>query len=203
MAKTAASTRGSRTKWRMGPVATSTWNLLRSSASRRRLEILLVIAFVLAIASISASTVRAQSRGSATKSVWNRLVHKTGWVILGELSRDRRRWAVAVDPNIDYFSGIFEILDRPFDRRSTELPKVGERIRVMVRVSLVILDYRLNGEQRALQSPGSTTRPKGPYDETGLYLEPDSIVRVEAVNQSRPLGPGGVRVVWGRVSPLE
>ena len=141
------------------------------------------------------------SAQQAPKRGINRLANKTGWIILGDLSKDKKRWASAVDPNVDYFSGTFEIVDRAVDRHTTTLPKVGERIRVMVRMPIVILDYRYKGEQRALEPPSSVTRPKGPYNDTGLFLEPGSIVRVQDVQVSRPLGQ--LRVAWARVSPGE
>ena len=42
----------------------------------------------------------------------NRVTNKTGWILLGDLNKDGTRWASAGDPSVDFFSGVFELLDR-------------------------------------------------------------------------------------------
>jgi hypothetical protein len=136
----------------------------------------------------------AQQRAGEEKAV------KTGWILLGDLNKSGTRWGSAGDPSVDYFSGVFEILDRHVDRRSTALPKVGERIRVTVRSAVTIVDYRVRGEQRVRESPSSARRPLGPDDNTGLFVAQGAIVRVDDVRVSNAAGQ--LRAVWARVSDV-
>ena len=127
---------------------------------------------------------------------------KTGWIMLGVLTADRRQWAAGNDPGVAYKTGAFEILGRPVDRRRAVLPKVGDRIRITTRLPVVIVDYATAGEQRRLTAPSAVTsidRPLGPADRTGAYVEAGDVLRVCAVSVSRRLGE--TRVVEARVSP--
>src|ERR1035437_7166220 len=74
------------------------------------------------------------------------LVHKTGWVPLGDLTRDSRKWATGSNPTATSNSGTFEILGKTIDEVKAVLPKVGERIQITARVPIIILDYATAGE---------------------------------------------------------
>jgi len=142
----------------------------------------------------SESSFAAQQRAGEEKAV------KTGWILLGDLNKSGTRWGSAGDPSVDYFSGVFEILDRHVDRRSTTLPKAGERIQLTVRSAVTILDYRIKGGRRVRESPSSARRPLGPDDNTGLFVKAGAIVRVDDVRVSQPAGQ--LRAVWARVSDI-
>ena len=155
-----------------------------------------IISCVSALVLLSAEPrLAAQQRAGDEKAV------KTGWILLGDLNKSGTRWESAGDPNVDYFSGVFEILDRHVDRRRTTLPKVGERIRVTVGSAVTIVDYRVRGEQRVRDSPSSAGRPLGPDDNTGLFVEQGAIVRVDDVRVSQAAGQ--LRAVWARVSDIK
>ena len=160
-------------------------------------------AVVLALISIHQSRVTtADTSTEQSASSLDTLVYKTGWIFLGDITLDFRRWASGSDPIVPYKTGPFEILGRRVDRRKPILPKVGERIRATLRQQVIIIDYALLGEERRLTSPSSVTsieRPLGGGDRTGIFVEVGDVLEVHAVRITRPLGPA--RVVWGRVSP--
>ena len=126
------------------------------------------------------------------------LSHKTGWIYLGALTVDYKAW-FSSDPNVDYPTGAFEIVDRSVNRRKPVLPKIGEKIRLTTRVQVRILDYATRAEARRLTPLSSANRSLGPEDNTDAWIDAGTIVEVRAVHVSRPAGE--IRSAWARVSP--
>jgi hypothetical protein len=137
-----------------------------------------------------------------SKGSLDALTHKTGWVLLGGLTKDAKKWAFGVgidsDPTVDYPTGSFEILGRTVDRQKPELPKKGERIRLTARAQVTILDYATTGETRRLTAPSSLSRSLGAGDRTGIWIDAGTVVHVQDVQISRPYGQ--LRNVWARVT---
>lgn len=143
----------------------------------------------------------AQSSASQTPtSSLEMLTGKAGWITLGDVTLDLENWVSGGDPTAGFKMGPYEIVGKNVDRRKPILPKVGDRIRLTARNEVLILDYATTGEKRALESPSSVTRSKGPGDRTGIVLEPGTVVEVQAVEISGPIGQG--RIVWARVSAV-
>lgn len=178
-------------------------SFLVNRSGLQRLKLFVLTTAVLALITLQPSTViRASVQVSQSTGSLDTLTHKTGWIPLGALTADSRRWAGGSDPNVPYMTGPFEILGRRVDRRKPILPKVGDRIRVTARQEIVIIDYARTGEQRRLTAPSSVTsisRPLGAADRTGLHVEAGEVLEVRAVKISRPLGQ--IRAAWARVSP--
>lgn len=127
------------------------------------MKLFLLATAVLALITLQASTViRASVQVGQSTGSLDTLTHKTGWILLGALTADFRRWAVGADPNVPYMTGPFEILGRRVDRRKPILPKVGDRIRVTVRQEIMIVDYATASEQRRLTAPSSVTSVRRP-----------------------------------------
>lgn len=120
------------------------------------------------------------------------LTYKTGWIPLGEARTDLTGWGTTNSPT-------FEILGRATGPRSIVLPKVGERIRLVERVPLYIVDFATLGEAKRLTAPMTTRRGLEPGDRTGLWLDAGSVLAVRSVSVSRPSGE--LREVWARVVP--
>ena len=111
---------------------------------------------------------------------------KTGWIRLGSVTVNRKRWAGASDPNVDFPTGGFEILEKNVDRRKVSLPMAKDRIRLTAANEVIVLDYVSSGEKRALDSPASLTRSIGDRDRPGIRLAAGTIVQVEEIRFSRP-----------------
>ncbi len=119
------------------------------------------------------------------------LAYKTGWIDLGEvLTRDSKTWATASSPT-------FEIVGKAPSPKVL-LPKRGERIRLITRLPIILVDFASLGEANRLTAP-LRTHHVGPGDQTGLFLEVGTIVEVRAIEVSRP--SGFLRFVWARVVP--
>jgi len=105
----------------------------------------------------------------------DRLVHKTGWVPLGDITFDRQAWTAGHDPASPFPTGTYRIVGRHWDRRAPLLPRIGDRIELMTPVPVRIVDFATTGETRRLLPP-----PEGwnGRDETGLRLEKGSVVTV-------------------------
>lgn len=122
-----------------------------------------IISATLLLVAVQANAARsstAQSRDQSNQSL-SALRGQTGWITLGFVSPDRKRWVVAVDPTLDYFSGVFEMLDRHVDRKTVVLPRIGERIRLTVADDVVIPDYANKGETLALKAPPNPRQERG------------------------------------------
>jgi hypothetical protein len=148
------------------------------------------------VASLSILT-EGQTQAPKSSVVLTSLTGKTGWIPLGDITADGKRWAAGNDPSTSFITGVYEIPGSGWDRRTPRLPKVGARIRLTVDVPVQILDYRISGEKRRLDPPASANRPLGPQDETGIRLPAGSVLEVRAVAISKP--HGDVRGVWARV----
>lgn len=146
----------------------------------------------------STSTIARMQTSPAPAGSLETLTYKTGWIPLGELTADSKKWATGSDPTVPYNTGTFEILGRKVDRRKPVLPKVGDRIRLTARVPVTILEYTTDGERHRLDPP-MISRGLEPRDETGLRLEPGAVVEVRAVNITR--ASGQIKFAWARVSP--
>ncbi len=121
------------------------------------------------------------------------LAYKTGWIDLGEvLTSDVTRWGTTNSPR-------FEFLDRAVNPATVVLPKVSDRIRLVERVPLYIVDFATLGEAKRLTAPMTTRRGLEPGDRTGLWLDAGSVLAVRSVSVSRPSGE--LRFVWARVVP--
>ena len=67
------------------------------------------------------------------------------------------------------------------------------------RADVRLVDYGVTGEERRLDPPMSSVRPRiGQFDETGLWLEPGALLNVEAIEVSPPMGQ--IREAWARVT---
>ena len=126
------------------------------------------------------------------------LVHKTGWIPLGDLTRDSRKWATGSNPTATSNSGTFEILGKTIDEVKAVLPKVGDRIQITARVPIIILDYATAGEDHRLEPP-MMKRGLERRDNTGLWLEVGAVVEVRVVKISP--AHGEIKAAWARVSP--
>ena len=125
------------------------------------------------------------------------LDYRTGWILLGILTIDQKRWGAGLDPAAPYLTGCFEIVGKQIDRRKPYLPRPGDRIRLTTRVRITLLDYASAGERNRLESPARHSLTD--HDDTHLRLESGAIVTVRRVDISPPYGQ--LRNAWARVSP--
>ena len=125
-------------------------------------------------------------------SVLEALVYKTGWVAIGELTKDRRTWATASSP-------AFDVIGKRSEATRPVLPRAGDQIQLRDPREAVILDYVKAGEVRRLDPPSSIRRSLGPGDDTGLWIPRSEVLQVLAVVVSPAYGT--MREVWARVTP--
>jgi hypothetical protein len=140
-----------------------------------------------------------QATSDAHEGSLEELRGKTGWIPLGLVTADKRRWAIGADPAVDYDTGAFEFVDKTTNRRRPVLPRAGERIRLTARNRVTILDFASTGERRAMDDP-SAVHPSG-SELTDILLAKGSVVEVREVRLSP--SRGGSRTVWARVVPAK
>jgi len=124
---------------------------------------------------------------------------KTGWIGLGQVTRDQKQWATAADPATEYKTGAFEFVDKATDRRKPILPKAGERIRLTARNRIIILDFASTGEKRALDDPSAVPASTSASEFTDIILPIGTIAEVRELRLSP--ARGGIRTVWARIVP--
>lgn len=155
---------------------------------------LVIIAFQGSTFTASQGAVKGAHDGSLDE-----LRGKTGWISLGDVTPDQKRWATGSDPRVEYFAGAFEYVDKVVDRRKPVLPKVGDRIRLTARRHVIILDFASTGERRALDDPSNVDRSATASEFTGIILPQGSVVEVRQIRVSRTAG--AFRTVWARIVP--
>ena len=154
------------------------------------------VALLLLALQVSAHPSQSQdSFGSLEGLTW-----KTGWIPLGDVTADGKRWATGSDPNSTFMTGVYELVGIKWDRRTPRLPAVGARIRLTGDVPIHILDYATTGEKRRMDPPPLSSRPLRPGDRTGIWLPAGTVVEVRSVKISKP--HGGIRGIWARVVPV-
>ena len=117
------------------------------------------------------------------QSPWDRLEHRTGWVLLGELKGGR--WATQ----------LHHVVKKGSARRV--VPRVGDVLELTERTDINLSGYRTSGERDRLIAPAD--RAFELDDTTDVQLEPGALVVVRAVHVEKPAY--GLRGVWVRVSP--
>lgn len=132
------------------------------------------------------------ANAAAQRTIWptcggqlEQLPGRTGWLRLGDLTLDRRHWASAGDPDVDFMTGGFEFVSRTVDRRLPVLPSVGDLIRLTARNRVIILGYRTTGTQRVVEVPLDHGVGLSPGDDTDVVLTPGTVVKVQQVELRR------------------
>lgn len=119
---------------------------------------------------------------------WDRLEHKTGWVLLGDVDTVSREWVTVTSHRIPSRS-------RP---ESRGVPLVDEEIVFDEAMPVVIVDFAQTAELRRLDSPAGVVMRE---DNVAGTLPPGSRVHVRAIRfDPTTRGPQGV---WVRVTPSE
>jgi len=163
----------------------------------------MVLNVVVAVLALQAAPVaKAQNPAAeARQGSLDDLRGRTGWIFLGTVTADRQRWSSGADPYKDYLTGTFEFVDRVTDRRVPIIPKPDEQIRLTTDVDVIIVNYRLTGEDKALVDPSSVPRSTTGSERTNILLPKNSILRVRDVRISPAYGD--FRIVWARVVPAD
>jgi hypothetical protein len=82
-----------------------------SNDHARMLKMLTIAALLTSIVGPSLAALEPMSyAGRQAAQSLSVLKGQTGWITLGFVSPDRKRWVVAVDPTLDYFSGVSRYL---------------------------------------------------------------------------------------------
>jgi hypothetical protein len=118
-----------------------------SNDHARMLKMLTIAALLTSIVGPSLAALEPMSyAGRQAAQSLSVLKGQTGWITLGFVSPDRKRWVVAVDPTLDYFSGVSRYLTVMSIKKKPVLPWIGERIRLTVPDDVVIPDYANKGK---------------------------------------------------------
>jgi hypothetical protein len=120
------------------------------------------------------------------------LKFKTGWVLIGTLAENGKGWLGNVT--------LFEQVSSNDKRRKPILPAIGDTIRFDQAAMIIIVDYKVHGEERRLESPLSPThRGIQMADRTDLLIKAGTPLKIEALAiYPRSRAP---KSVWARVSP--
>lgn len=118
------------------------------------------------------------------------LAFKTGWILLGYHNQTTRVWRTAET---------FAVDARSSDWPSTPVPKVGDTIRIVSDLQVVILNFQTSGEGGRGRSPASRILNKS--DLTGIVLKAGVEVRVRELRYEKQTGPIGGGV-WARVKAI-
>ena len=129
---------------------------------------------------------------SAVDDPWRPLAHRSAWVLLGVVRAENTVvWASV--PN-------YEFVGAPPSDAWPAVPKRGDVIKFKSPDSLMILDYRISGEE--LLGVSSTSRARStPDDYTGIKLPEGSVVIVDEVTEGPILNR--LAPVWVRVRPKD
>ena len=115
-----------------------------------------------------------------------------GWIILTFIDPQNKEMP---------YNAQFELVGgQALDTRAVPLPFPGERIKLQTHYGIWILEYRMKGEARIMDSP-VTFRARAPGDETGVYLPPGTEVQVEQVRVGN-LEDSLIMIVWALVPRL-
>jgi hypothetical protein len=157
-----------------------------------------VLLIVVVLSAPSASVRICAQEHAVPSSPLDAFQTRTGWIRLGEVTPNRKKWATGGDPLALYNSGTFEYVDHEVEPTRVVLPRRGDRIRLKVRQPIVILDYKTDGE-RHVDEPPMLHRPMETRDDTGVWLDSHLVVQVRSVQVSKVVGL--VRFVWAQVTP--
>lgn len=128
----------------------------------------------------------ASSASQKESTVWDRLSHDEGWVVLGGLDMPTNKCATSLD---------YEVVDLG-GRETPLIPQVGDVLRFGMDVEVVVLSFTTRGESRAGTFPGE--RVLTAEDIVGI-LKVGSRVRVRRIEREKPIGP--MQLIWALVSP--
>jgi hypothetical protein len=137
---------------------------------------------ILTISIVTALTARANQPSDA----WAPLLHKTGWVLLGDVDTKTNTWATTVRHTIK----------SPERSNPIGIPRRNDRIEITMEAQLVIVGFQTHGERDRALSPAGRLITK--EDLTGIKLLPGTMVVVLDIR----LDPSryGVQHVWAQVT---